>query len=76
MVTAYDYSTEKLFDQAGIDTFRVRDLLGMVMLGYDSTISVIGFIVILGVEGGGDGDVLLLPIVILTVFRLSRYVAR
>lgn len=40
MLTAYDYSTAKLIDQAGINSILVGDSLGMTMLGYDSTLSV------------------------------------
>lgn len=40
MLTAYDYSTAKLVDQAGIDGILVGDSLGNVMLGYEDTLSV------------------------------------
>jgi 3-methyl-2-oxobutanoate hydroxymethyltransferase len=39
-VTAYDYFTAKLADKAGVDILLVGDSLGMVMLGYDSTLPV------------------------------------
>ena len=40
MLTAYDYSTAKLVDAAGINSILVGDSLGMVMLGYENTLSV------------------------------------
>lgn len=40
MLTAYDYSTAKLVDEAGIDAILVGDSLGNTMLGYENTISV------------------------------------
>lgn len=40
MLTAYDYSTAKLIDAAGIDAILVGDSLGNVILGYEDTLSV------------------------------------
>ena len=40
MLTAYDYSTAKLIDEAGVNGILVGDSLGMVMLGYEDTLSV------------------------------------
>ena len=40
MLTAYDFSTAKFLDDAGIDMLLVGDSLGNVILGYDSTLPV------------------------------------
>ncbi|MDQ0155195.1 3-methyl-2-oxobutanoate hydroxymethyltransferase [Robertmurraya andreesenii] len=40
MLTAYDYPSAKLAEQTGVDVILVGDSLGMVVLGYDSTIPV------------------------------------
>ncbi|MFA9445820.1 3-methyl-2-oxobutanoate hydroxymethyltransferase [Egicoccus sp. AB-alg6-2] len=40
MVTAYDYSSAALLDELGVPVLLVGDSLGMVVLGYDSTVPV------------------------------------
>lgn len=40
MITAYDYTSAKIVENAGIDYILVGDSLGQVILGYDSTVEV------------------------------------
>ena len=40
MLTAYDYTTACLLEEAGTDSLLVGDSLGMVMLGYENTLQV------------------------------------
>lgn len=40
MLTAYDYTTAKLLDTAGVDSLLIGDSLGMVVLGYENTLQV------------------------------------
>jgi len=39
-LTAYDYATSRLVDEAGIDVILVGDSLAMVVLGHDNTLAV------------------------------------
>ena len=40
MLTAYDYSTAKYIDEAGIDSILIGDSVGMTILGYENTLNV------------------------------------
>ena len=41
-VTAYDYPTGRLLDEAGVDIVLVGDSVGMVLLGFPDTTHVTG----------------------------------
>ena len=40
MITAYDYITTKIVDEVGIDGILVGDSVGMVLLGYETTLPI------------------------------------
>jgi 3-methyl-2-oxobutanoate hydroxymethyltransferase len=40
MITAYDYPSAQMVDEAGVDIILVGDSLGMVVLGYENTLPV------------------------------------
>ncbi|NLJ80239.1 MAG: 3-methyl-2-oxobutanoate hydroxymethyltransferase, partial [Firmicutes bacterium] len=40
MITAYDFPTAQLVDEAGVEFILVGDSLGMVVLGYEDTLAV------------------------------------
>ena len=40
MITAYDYPSARLVEQAGVPVILVGDSLGSVILGYESTVPV------------------------------------
>ena len=40
MITAYDYTSARIVDTAGLPVILVGDTLGQVVLGYDSTLPV------------------------------------
>jgi len=40
MLTAYDFTTARILDEAGVPVILVGDSLGMTMLGYPDTLAV------------------------------------
>src|ERR1700756_1806214 len=55
MLTAYDYSTARIFDEAGIPVLLVGDSAANVVYGYDTTVPVSIDELIPLVRGGGRG---------------------
>src|ERR1700743_2741495 len=52
-LTAYDYATARLVDEAGVDFILVGDSLAMVVMGYDNTLPVTMDGTLLHTRGGG-----------------------
>ena len=55
MVTAYDYPTARAAEAAGLEMILVGDSLGMIVLGYDSTVPVTMEDMIHHTKGGHAG---------------------
>src|ERR1700692_2557970 len=55
-LTAYDYPTARLLDEAGVDVLLVGDSVGMAVLGYDSTLPVTMEGMLLHTRAAGRGS--------------------
>ncbi|WP_432279440.1 3-methyl-2-oxobutanoate hydroxymethyltransferase, partial [Nocardia carnea] len=58
MLTAYDYSTARLFEEAGIPVLLIGDSAANVVYGYDTTVPITTdelIPLVRGVGGGGGG---------------------